>query len=476
MKYIEGMDRDQLTLLPESIDEYLTEENSVRFLDAFVDQLSMKELGFGHTSPSPKGKGRPPYNPEDLLKLYLYGYLYQIRSSRRLEKETHRNVEVMWLLKRLRPDFKTIADFRKDNTKAIRQVCREFTILCKKLELFGRELVAIDGSFFKASASRDSVVHEKELDKLKSGLDKKIGSYLEELKKNDKKEKGARAFSESELQEKIKKLREDKEILEGIEKELKETGKTQVCKTDSDARLLKKNSKTVVGYNVQNVVDAKHNLIVEHEVTKDPNDESQLSPMALKTQSFLGVKELDVVADRGYYNTTQIKECLDQEITPWVPERSSIPKDSKIFPRAEFQYDSEKNCYHCPAGEELHYRGTFLHKKRKVMQYGRGGCFECPLFSQCTTSKKQGRRITRWEHEEVLEDMKLRLQENPEMSRRRSGIVEHPFGTLKRWLGMDHFLTRGLESVQAEFSLSVLSYNLKRALNILGVKALIAAL
>jgi transposase len=464
-------------LFPESVEDYITADNPVRFIDALVSKLDLAELGFNRTQPAETG--RPAYDPGDLLRLYLYGYLNRVRSSRLLERETKVNIEVMWLLGKLSPDFKTIADFRRDNLKAIKQVCREFTLLCRKLELFGGELVAVDGSKFKAVNGRRRNFSEHRLKKSIQALDEKISTYLRSLDAADANDPDPDQPppSAADLQAKIATLRERKAKYEALHADLKASGAKQVSLTDRDARsMIVHFNSTDVCYNVQTAVDEKHQLIVEHEVTNDPTDHAHLAEMALRAKETLRVEQLEVVADRGYYDGAEVKHCAEAGITTYIPKPiTSVNKQRGLFTKQDFSYDEAKDCYVCPAGAELHYRYESFEQNRMIRYYTTGKCLTCPIKAKCTTNAR-GRRITRWVDEKFLDDMARRVRARPELLRRRQQLSEPPFGTIKRAMNQGYFLMKGLDKVAAEMSLTVLSYNLKRAINILGVEKLIAAL
>jgi transposase len=476
MDYIRGTNRHQVMLFPESVEEYITEDNAVRFIDAFVASLDLGQLGFMRAQPAETG--RPAYDPGDLLRLYLYGYLNRVRSSRMLERETKVNLEVMWLLGKLTPDFKTIADFRRDNLKAIKQVCREFTLLCRKLKLFGGELVAIDGSKFKAVNNRRRNFNEARLGKAIKALDEKISSYLSSLDEADAVEPDPDepGPSAAELREKIKTLQERKAKYQALHTNLKERGAKQVSLTDADARsMVTHHNSTDVCYNVQTAVDEKHQLIVAHEVTNDPTDQAHLAEMAVGAKEMLQVAELEVVADMGYYDGAEVKACAEAGVTTYIPKPiTSVNRKRGLFTKQDFTYDEAKDCYRCPAGKELTYRYESFEQGRQIRYYTTSKCLTCPIKAQCTTNAR-GRRITRWVDEKFLEDMARRVRARPELLRRRQQLSEPPFGTIKRAMNQGYFLMRGLNKVGAEMSLTVLSYNLKRVINIIGVKKMIEA-
>ena len=477
MDYIRGVSREQVMLFPESVEDYITEDNPVRFIDAFVSGLDLAGLGFNRAQPAETG--RPAYDPGDLLRLYLYGYLNRVRSSRMLERETKVNVEVMWLLGKLSPDFKTIADFRRDNLKAIKRVCKEFTQLCQQLKLFGGELVAIDGSKFKAVNNRRRNFNAARLTKAIKAIEEKIDGYLDELDEADAADSDVDEPrpSAAELRAKIKTLQQRKTKYQALHEGLQASGAKQVSLTDADARsMVMHHGSTEVGYNVQTVVDEKHQLIVEHEVTNDPTDHAHLAEMALRAKETLGVEQLEVVADMGYYDGAEVKQCAQAGITAYIPKPiTSVNRKRGLFMKQDFVYDEAKDCYRCPQGEELTYRYESFEQGRQIRYYTTSKCLTCPIKHRCTTNQR-GRRITRWVDEKFLEDMARRVRARPEVMRRRQQLSEPPFGTIKRAMGHSYFLMRGLNKVGAEMSLTILSYNIKRVINLIGVKKMIEAL
>jgi len=476
MGFIKGAHRDQLIMFPQSLDEYIGDDSPVRFIDAFVKGLDLQALGFEHAVP--KETGRPPYHPGTQLKLYIYGYLNRIRSSRRLEKEANRNVELMWLLGKLAPDLKTIADFRRDNRAAIREVCREFTLYCRELDLFGGELVAIDGSKFKAVNSRHRNFTGRKLERLIERADEKIERYLQELDENDAQERDSYKPTAEELREKIEILRQRQQKYEELQERFEESEETQISLTDADARSMPvgKGRGTEVAYNVQISVDDKHYLIVDHEVTNEVTDRAQLSTMAIRAKETLGVDELDALADMGYYDGEEVKTCLEADIRPYIPKPdTSANKRLGLYGKQDFHYDTEHDCYACPAGEALNFRFQTTEKGREIRYYATSACKHCHLKSKCTRNK-QGRRITRWVNEALLEHMQRRVRAEPEKVKKRKVIVEHPFGTMKHSMNQGYFLTRRLPNVRSEMSLTVLAYNIKRVINILGVPKMMEAL
>jgi transposase len=477
MQHIQGQQRSQVTLFPDVLDDYVAQDNPVRFLDAFVDTLDLATLGFRHAVL--QQTGRPPYHPADLLKLYAYGYLNRLRSSRLLEREAARNLELMWLLKRLTPDFKTIADFRRDNRQAIRQVCRQFTLFCRQLDLFGGELVAIDGSKFKAQNAKGRNFTHKKLKRQLKDLEKKIDDYLHELDRADEEEKDTPDKPNADqLREKIEAMKRRQAELQQIEQQMKDTGESQISLTDPDSRSMPVGGgeATVVGYNVQLSVDAKHKLIPDHEVTNDVTDFGLLSQIAKGAKEALAVDDIDVVADMGYYDGQQVKECLGDGITPYIPKaNTSANRQRGLFTKQDFAYDAEEDCYRCPAGQALSYRFTTVEQEREIRYYATGACRDCPLRRQCTRNKG-GRRITRWVDEHLLEAMEARVRAEPDKVGLRKLLAEHPFGTIKHAMNQGYFLLRGLEKVRAEMALTIMAYNIKRVIRILGVPRMIQAL
>lgn len=471
-RFIEGEDRGQGTLLPELLDDYVAETNPVRVVDAFVDELDLGKLGFERVQPAKTG--RPSYHPALLLKLYIYGYLNRIQSSRRLEREAQRNVELMWLTGRLTPDFKTIANFRTANGKAIRNVCRQFVVLCQQLDLFSDAVVAIDGSKFKAVNSSDRNFTQAKLKRRMEEIEANISRYLAELDTADRQEPATKQARSARLSDKIAAMKSQMAALKEIEAKLEATGETQISLTDPDARSMMTRGSGIVGYNVQTAVDAKHHLIIEHEVTNIGSDRDQLSGMAKKARTAIGASSLTVIADRGYFKGEEILACKQAGIAVLVPAtKTSNAKADGRFDKADFVYDREKNEYRCPAGQALIWRFAAVENGMTLNRYWSSNCKACPLKDKCTPS--QQRRVTRWEHQDVLDDMQVQLERSPDAMRIRRCSVEHPFGTIKSWMGATHFLTKGLERVKTEMSLYVLAYNFKRLITSLGVVGMIEA-
>ena len=474
-RFVEGEDRRQGVLLPEFLDDWVSEENPVRAIDVFVDDLDLAALGFEGVVP--EATGRPGYHPGLLLKLYVYGYLNQVASSRRLEREAGRNVELMWLTGRLAPDFKTIADFRRDNGPAIRAACRQFVELCRRLELFVHAVAAIDGSKFKAVNTRDKNFTPAKLKARIDQVEASIERYLAALETADRQE-GELAEAKSErLKEKIARLRDQMADLKAMAPALQAAPDGQVSLTDPDARSMATSGRGsgIVGYNVQAAVDAQHHLIVAHEVTNVGHDRGQLANMAAQAKAAMGSGQLEVLADRGYFDGEEVMACEALGVTPYVPKpMTSGAKAEGRFGKQDFVYIPGEDVYRCPAGERLTWRFTGVEAGRTAHRYWSSNCGACPLKSQCTPAKE--RRVARWEHEAVIDAMQARLDRKPNAMRTRRATVEHPFGTLKAWMGATHFKMRTLEKVRTEMSLHVLAYNLKRVISILGVGPLIAAM
>lgn len=478
MSYIQGEERNQTFLFPESIDDYIHEDNPVRIIDEYVNQLDMKQLKFQKADR--QNLGRPAYNPKDLLKLYLYGYLNRIRSSRRLEHEAARNIEVIWLLRKLRPDFKTIADFRKDNKRALKTVFRQFVRLCDEWNLFGKELIAIDGTKIRACNSKRNNYSGKKLERHIQYIDEKIDTYLQELETGDQAEAADRKPDAEEIQKRIQELRQRKGKYESYQEQLKETDSNEISTTDPDARLMCNNNNNVdVSYNVQTTVDAKHKLVADFKVTTNPNDLGELDNMALRAKTVFSVQELEVLADKGYYKAEDLKKCVDNQITPYVTKQIySNATGDKEFYTDRFRYDADKNVYICPAGKELYYARARTRKEKGIVGYdyrNYEACRSCEFKERCTKSTK-GRSICRHVDQDFLDTIDLQTELNMDKYKLRQMIIEHVFGTIKRSWGAYFFLTKRKLSVSGEISLSFLAYNLRRAINILGTKEILTRL
>ena len=474
-RFVEGVDRSQSTLFPDNLDDYIAEDNPVRVVDVFVDELDLKQLGF--EGAEPEATGRPAYHPATLLKIYIYGYLNRIQSSRRLERDTQRNVELIWLTGRLSPDFKTIADFRKDNGQAIKRVCREFVVVCRSLNLFSEAIVAIDGSKFKAVNNRDKNFTERKLKARMQQLEESVARYLADLDRADRDPTAVTDARVEHLQHKVEAVKAQMQRLTQIGEQLAGAPDGQVSLTDPDARSMATSGRGtgIVGYNVQTAVDAKNHLIVAHEVTNVGHDRTQLSSMAKQTREAVGGDKLTAVADRGYFKGEEILECERAGITALVSKPQTSNNQAKgQFDKRDFRYIPADDEYECPAGQRAIWRFTTVENGQTLHKYWSSACPRCPIKAQCTTGEY--RRVARWEHEHVLDAMQARLNQMPQASRLRRQTVEHPFGTLKAWMGATHFLTKTLPRVSTEMSLHVLAYNLKRAMQVIGIVPLMNAM
>ena len=475
-RFIEGAERAQSTLFPEYLENWVDESNPVRVIDVFVDALDLGQLGFDGVTR--EATGRPSYHPSVLLKLYIYGYLNRVQSSRRLEREAGRNVELMWLLGRLAPDHKTIADFRKDNGLALGKVCARFVELCREMGLLAAASVAIDGSKFKAVNNRDKNFTKAKVERRRAQLEESVARYLSQLDTADRQEPTeALATKVTRLTEKLTKLKEEVAKLAVYEKQMLTSPDQQISLTDPDSRSMATSGRGsgVVGYNVQVAVDTEHHLIVTHEVTNSGSDRAQLANMATQAKAILRTETLEAVADRGYFSSPEILACHEAGITVTLPKpQTSGAKSDGRFGKQDFVYLPEEDAYRCPAGEQLPYRFTSEEAGKRIRRYWTTACRNCSLKSRCTTGPE--RRIPRWEHEHLLDAVQQRLDANPEAMRQRRETVEHPFGTMKARMGATHFLTKTLPKVAAEMALSVLAYNLTRVMNIVGIKPLIAAI
>ncbi|KUZ02923.1 IS1182 family transposase [Burkholderia sp. RF7-non_BP4] len=475
-RFVEGEDRKQVTLLPECLDDFIAEDNPVRIIDAFVDELELISLGF--QSATPAATGRPSYHPAVLLKIYIYGYLNRVQSSRRLERECQRNVELMWLTGRLAPDFKTIAEFRRGNGEGIRNVCRRFVTLCRDLKLFTHAIVAIDSSKFKAVNSRDQNFTPNKIERRQEQIEQSIQRYLDALETADRTQPVEVETKTKRLREKIDMLREQMRDLARAGEILKNLPEKQISLTDPDSRSMISQAKGtgVVGYNVQVAVDARHHLIVTHEVTNVGSDRTQLSRMAKAARDAMGKRKVKALADRGYFNAPEIKACDDAGIVAMVPKSlTSGAKADGRFDRGDFIYVATDDQYQCPAGQRATYRYSSIERGGLTLRtYWSSACPRCPLKNQCTPADY--RRIRRWEHEAVLEAMQQRLDRQPNVMTIRRRTVEHVFGILKYWMGSTHFQTRTIGRVATEMSLHVLAYNFKRVIKILGFEKAMGAM
>ncbi len=474
--YIEGTDRSQVTLFPDRLEDWIGDDNPVRVIDLFVDEVDLVELGFARMSPAQTG--RPGYHPSVLLKLFIYGYLNRVPSSRALEREAGRNVEVMWLTGRLVPDHKTIADFRRDNGPAIRRTCAQFVELCRRIGVLKGDCVAIDGSKFKAVNNRDKNFTKGKIASRTAHLVASIERYLEEMVRIDRQEEGeVRAEKIANLAQRCERIRQEIERLVDMGQALRESPDSQISLTDPDARAMATSAKGsgFVGYNAQAAVETESHLIVAHDVINAGHDRDQLAPMALEARAALGRDEMSVVADKGYFSGREILTCHQAGITTTMPRpETSANRKKGMFVKADFAYDAAADVYRCPAGEVLTYRHTTEERGLVLRRYWTSTCQRCPQKARCTTG--QQRRITRWEHEHLVDEMRERMSLDPALMALRRSTAEHPFGTIKAWMGATHFRMRRLKNVRTEMAFHVLAYNIKRAIALIGVRRLVAAI
>ena len=477
-RYKVGRDRQQSRLLPPSLDDYISDTNTVRAIDCYVDSLDLQRFGFQYTMvTNPRGDGQPAYPPAMLLKLYLYGDVNRVRSSRLLARETRVNMEVLWLTQELQPSHTTIAEFRQHNLAAIKAVNRDFVQVCRELDLYGREEVAIDGTFLHGNASKSSIYTQHQLKKQTEQFTRDIDTYLAKIEQADQMESALPARDDTQLAEKLQRLKDRQATCQARQHQLEQSGESQLSTTDPDARLLKKRGQTTAGYNAQIAVDNKHKLLVCAEVVNDGNDRQQLEPMAVQAKQALGVEELIADGDTGYDNAAQIKACEDQGITVYVPktDRETSLEENGRYPKTVFAYDAENDCYRCPADKLLTRRGQQERDGKTYHNYASesSDCADCPHRTSCLTDKMPHRKLARWEHEDVVDRQRQRMAESgTSHMKTRASLAEHPFGTIKCQMGYRHFLMRGLEKVNTEFSLQMLTYNFKRVMTILGSLAL----
>jgi len=474
--YIEGTDRGQMTLFPDRLEDWIGEDNPVRVVDLFVDEIDLVELGFGRMAPALTG--RPGYHPSVLLKLFIYGYLNRVPSSRALEREAGRNVEVMWLTGRLAPDHKTIADFRRDNGPAIRKTCAQFVELCRRIGVLKGDCVAVDGSKFKAVNNRDKNFTKGKIASRIAHLEASIDRYLKEMVRIERQEEGeVRAAKIANLAHRSDRIRQEIQRLQDMDRALKDAPDSQISLTDPDARSMATSARGsgFVGYNVQAAADTETHLIVTHDVINDGHDREQLSPMAKEAKAALERDEIRVLADKGYFSGREILACHEEGITTTLPRpKTSGNRKKDMYVKADFTYDADADVYRCPAGETLTYRYTTEEKGLVVRRYWASVCQTCPLKARCTTGKQ--RRITRWEHEHLVEAMLDRIGRDPALMGLRRSTVEHPFGTIKAWMGATHFRMRTLKNVRTEMAFHVLAYNIKRMISLIGVQGLMRAI
>jgi transposase len=490
-KFVSGLDRRQELILPDVLEEYVDEDNEARFIDAFVDTLDFSELGFTHAEPS--DEGRPPYDPCDLLKLYVWGYLNQVRSSRKLERECHRNLEVMWLMRKLAPDFWTIAEFRKQNVDRIKSVFREFVSFLQDVDLVEGKLASIDGSKVKAVNARKRNFTKAFLESKLKRTEQRVERYMKELEQNgdevavggdddddDVEDRDLIRKRNAYLKAKLERLKKSKKELQEVREALEKSGENEISLTDPDSRSMRNNGRIEVCYNAELAVDKKEHIVVDYDVTNEANDAEQLSPMAKNTKEVLGVEKLDVTADSGFANMGQIKDCLDNGITPYLPSAKldgsrtggQVP-DPLAFGKDKFVYEKERDVYVCPAGKELTFSRTYKAQREVRRVYTTDACKKCPFEVRCSNGKT-GRRITRSTDQDIIDELLKRARREPEKLEERVKLAEHPFGTMKRAFNQGYFLLKGLKKVNGEMGFTVLAYDMRRALNILGTKALLA--
>ncbi|MFN4130802.1 MAG: IS1182 family transposase [Paracoccaceae bacterium] len=474
--FIEGVDRGQTVLFPDRLEDWIREDSLVRVVDLFVDELDLPGLGFGRASPA--RTGRPGYHPAVLLKLFIYGYLNRIPSSRRLEREAGRNVEVMWLTGRLVPDHKTIADFRRDNGEPIRKTCAQFVELCRRIGTLKGDCVAIDGSKFKAVNNRDRNYTKGKIASRLAHLEADVERYITEMVRIDRQEEGeARAEKVAHLAQRYGRLKQEIAKLQAMDKALADAPDGQISLTDPDARAMATSARNsgLVGYNAQCAVDTETHIIVTHDVTNKGFDRDQLGPMALAAKDALGRDKMHALADKGYYSGVEIAACDKAGIMVTMPRPETSGNRSKgMYVKADFKYDAARDVNICPTGDTLTYRYTREEDGLQVRRYWTNECQHCPVKSRCTTGTEH--RVTRWEYEHLVDEMRDRLlSEDDPMTLRRS-TVEHPFGTIKAWMGTTHFLMRRLRNVRTEMALNVLAYNIKRLVALVGIKGLMVAI
>jgi len=486
--YVTGSDRGQELILPDTLDRYVDEDNEARFIDAFVDSLELTAIGFTHSEPH--DNGRPSYDPRDMLKLYVWGYLNQVRSSRKLERECHRDVEVMWLMRKLAPDFWTISEFRKQNVDRIKGVFEEFVSFLQDIDLVEGKLASIDGSKMRAYNARKKNLNAEYLASRLKRVEESVDRYLKELEKNDRvddvevgdEDRRLIRKRNEYLRAKLEKLKRSKRELEEIRRRMEESGKDEISLTDPDSRSMKNNGRIEVCYNAELAVDRKEHIVVNYDVTNEANDANQLSPMAKSTKEVLGVEKLDVTADSGFANMAQIKDCMESGITPYLPSAKldgsrtggHVP-DPLAFGKDKFAYERERDVYVCPAGKEMSFFRFYEARGEVRRVYQTDACRTCPFMARCTNDKT-GRRITRSADQDIIDGLVKRTRLEPEKLEERVKLAEHPFGTIKRAFNQGYFLLKGLRKVNGEMGFTVLAYDMRRALNILGTRGLLDAL
>jgi transposase len=469
MGYVRGESRDQSQLFPLSLDDLVPADHPCRVIDAFVSYLDLPALGFGKARAA--ATGRPPYSPSDLLKLYLYGYLNRVRSSRRLERECQRNVEVMWLINRLVPDHKTIAEFRRHNGKGLRGAGVAFVRFCQKVGLIKGDWVAIDGSKFQAVASYKSVADQRRLQQEYQRLEQKIALYLDALDQADASEREADIAPDA-VRTALALLQQEQANIAAVVEQMEGCGESRVILGEPEARLMKGRGPS---YNLQSAVDAEHALIVSHALTNEVTDNRSLQPMSEAVSEVLGKDTFNVVADAGYSSGDQIAGLEARGIVPHVPANRAVNNqgDGKLFDRSRFDYDVATDTLCCPAGKTLIRKQLDRTQKTVIYTARADDCANCPLKSQCTT--RRVRLVSRHLHEDAMNRMMLRT--TAAVMRLRRSTVEHPFATLKyNILEKPRLLMRGLWGAGTEMALATLVYNLKRAMKVLGNRALQARL
>jgi transposase len=468
MPYILGEERYQVNLLPNTLDDFVSEDNPVRVIDAYVDRLNLEELGFVVYSGSKAGQ--KPYRRQDLLKLYLYGYMNKIRSSRMMETEATRNIEVMWLIGKLKPDHGTISAFMKENKSAIKQLFKEFSLMLKGFGLIDGKIVAIDGTKIKANSAKNKHYNENIIKEKMSYYEEKIEEYMNHIINTTDSEDES---MKKKISDKIENYKERIKQLNDIKKELKDEGKKQVCLTDPNAKSMKNNGKFEVCFNIQTVVDSKNKLIVDYDVVNEVNDQGQLSNMVKKVKQVIGEQEITAIADTGYFNMSEIIETVDDQTEILIkPQKGKKQKIENGFDKSNFKYDKTNDVYTCPVGYTLKFKWNGKQNGKDYKRYTCENYHECGKKELCT-SAKGGRAVLRIKDEEIIEKVAENTEKKNSIYKKRGSIVEHPFGTIKRHFGYTYFLTRGLDSVTTEVSLICLAYNFKRMINIIGVKKLI---
>lgn len=463
MKFITGKNRQQVQIYTQCLDETIEQDNEIRLIDLFVDSLKLSDYGFEMDFIE---NGRPAYHPADLLKLFIYGYLNRMRSSRVLEKECKRNIELMWLLKGLAPDHNTISNFRKDNPKAIQKVFRATVSLAKHFELIGGKLLAGDSTKLRAQNSKKNNFNPKKIERHLEYIDNKLLEYSAALALADGDE------NKKVIQQHIDTQNNRKDFYNDLSKQIEETGETQVSTSDPDARqLITRNNITEVAYSVQTTVDAKHNIPIDYKLTNE-NDSKAMGGMTRRTKTILGKTDFTLLYDKGYHTGSEFAyaHTHDVEVIVAIPDVASHAPDM-AFDVENFSYDKPTDCYTCPAGELLTTNGNWYNKDRgksvsKVKHYKSSACLFCSFFERCTKNKK-GRLIERSEHADLIDANKKRMDANKQLYRKRQAIVEHPYGVIKRQWGFYYISTKkGMKRAAADAGLIFVAYNLRRIFNL----------